>query len=201
MRKLWTPRAYLLALVVVAAAPCAAAGQARARVIEWDWKMPFRPTPVIKEATDEGRGAATYFVAVELVEVSVAGERVTVGSPFAAGDDWTRELKVRLKNVSGRHIAGAVLYLSFPEARPDGGVMASSLSYGAVKGRRRAVAPGEEFEVKRTRAEYERHRRWLAKVGDVTSVGRVALGLVIVTFEDGGMWLCQLQALDTQGGR
>lgn len=196
MRKLLKPRVCLLAFAIVVLVPCAAAGQGRERLIEWDWKSPARPAPLIKEgAGDEGPAVETYFVALELVGVFAAGEAVAVGLPFAAEDDWMKDLKVRFRNVSGKSIAGATLHLSLPEARQGGGVMTFSLGYGGPKEGRPVVAPGEEFEVTRTPAEHERQQRRLAKVGGVTGVGRVGLGFVVVTFEDGGEWSCQLQAL------
>ncbi|HWS54345.1 MAG TPA: hypothetical protein VN228_09470 [Pyrinomonadaceae bacterium] len=197
MRKLSKPRACLLALAALACVPCAAAAQARDRLIDWDWKGPSRPLPIIKESGEEGAGVETHFVAVELVEVSAAGRSVEVGSPFAAGDEWVDDLKLKFRNVSGKPIASAVVFLSYPEARHEGGVMTFSLAYGTTAAARLlpAVAPGEEFEVTRRPDEHERQRRRLAKLGGVTSVGRVGLGFVIVNFDDGGEWRAQLQAL------
>lgn len=196
MRKLSKPRACLLALVAAACLPCGAAAQSRERLLEWDWKGPSRPLPLIRESGEEAPGAETHFVALELVGVSAAGGAVEVGQPFEAGDEWVTDLKVRFRNVSGKPISGAVLFLSYPEARHEGGVMTFNLAYGtAAAARQPAVAPGEEFEMTRTPEEHERQRRRLAKLGGVTSVGRVGFGFVIVNFEDGGEWKAQLQAL------
>ena len=196
MRKLSKPRACLLAVVAAVCVPCVAAAQARERLVEWDWKGPSRPLPLIREGGEEAQGVETHFVALELVGVSAAGGAVEIGQPFAAGDDWVTDLKVRFRNVSGKPIASAVLFLSYPEARHEGGVMTFSLAYGATAAARHpAVAPGEEFEVARTIEEQERQRRRLAKLGGVESVGRVGLGFIIVNFEDGGEWSAQIQAL------
>lgn len=191
MRKVSKLRARLLACVLVAAAPLVAAGQGRERVVEYDWKGAERPAPLL----DEGRGEGvqmfeTYLSAVELVEVSAAGQAVGVGRAFGADDDWMKGLSVRLRNVSGRKIKGATLYLSLPEARHGGGAIQLSLAYEQGGGQG-GVAPGDEFDLTLAPAEHERQRARVAKLTGVKSVGRVGLGFVVIEFEDGTRWYCQ----------
>jgi hypothetical protein len=200
MRKVWKLRARLLAVAFVAAAPCLAAGQARQRVIEYDWKAPERPAPLLTESAAESVYAfETGAVAVELVGITAAGLSVGVGGPFEADDDWMKELKVRLRNVSGKNISGATLHLSLPEASYAGGVLQLSLAYqpgGEKTAGATALAPGDEFDLTLTPAEHERQRRRAAKLSGLKSVGRLGLGFLVVAFEDGTQWYCQMAGIN-----
>ncbi|HLL73151.1 MAG TPA: hypothetical protein VK363_17065 [Pyrinomonadaceae bacterium] len=133
-------------------------------------------------------------MALEVVNILVAKRPVTLGQPFEAGDDWMKDLKVRVKNVSGRPIVHVWLHFSLPEATKGEVITGFSLDYGRrvgaveLEGEQKLALPGEEFELTHSDEEYERDRRWILEWSGVTSINRVWFGKAAVRFEDETVW-------------
>jgi hypothetical protein len=165
-------------------------GQGQERTIEWHPGTAIGP--MVKGA--DGSSMAADFMALEIVNISVAGESVSLGQPFLAGADWMKGFSIRVKNISAKRIVGARLDFSLPEAK---GGLGSNLGYGRGmdmgKGAQEPsmIAPGEEFELIRTEAAYDHDQKWIAETSGITNLNRVWLGLAWVKFEDGTVWFGQ----------
>jgi hypothetical protein len=56
---------------------------------------------------------------VEIEDIAVAGKFVTIGQPFAAGDEWIKTLTARVKNVSSERLVAIQITFGFPDAGVD----------------------------------------------------------------------------------
>lgn len=129
---------------------------------------------------------------VVLTGIEVAGQQVTPGQPFAAGEGWLRGLTLRFKNASSMPIAYVEIGLSFPESRYRDGGIGQSLRYGKnfAPGNRsapdaRLLAPGEEAELTLTDEEFHAFRAFAERLNGSANFHRMQLGMARVTFADG----------------
>src|ERR1051325_896917 len=90
-------RAIALSLIIVA--PCAAVGQERERVIDWEFEKP-NLSPQIKVGDEPFK--PTDLEALAIIGIYLDKKVVTMGQPFTAADDWLKGFKMRVKNVSGK---------------------------------------------------------------------------------------------------
>jgi hypothetical protein len=100
-----------------------------------------------------GPQVPTDVVAVEIIEIKVAGVPVTLGKPFTAGEDWLRDLTVRVRNVSAKPIIWASMNFGVPETKSVRGGRTSFMGFAVeyMRGRRpkeaapamRTIMPGE----------------------------------------------------------
>lgn len=177
-------------------APCHVAAQGRERVVNW-----FRTGDAFEQAlTKDGYGktVTTDLAVFEIVAFSVGGKSVTPGRPFAAAEDWMKDLRVRARNISPKPIARASLGFLLPEARHGDGFLSVSLHFGKRLGpcvggaEPEVAAPGEEFELAMTKADYERRREWIADWTGVTSISRAEIEAVTLIFDDCTPWASAL---------
>ena len=187
--------AKLITLLVVLAFPFAAAAQGQERFIEWGWLGPGAPRAAIRQP--DGTFIPSKDVALDIVGILVDGKPVTLRQPFVAGDEWMRDLKVRVKNISGKPIIRATLGFSLPETkdRYANGVLAIDFRYGtAASGRAgeeepKMVMPGEEFELTRTRQLYEIHQKFIVEQSGLTRISRLTIATASARFDDETIWL------------
>ncbi len=125
-------------------------------------------------------------------ELKVAGQPVTPGRPFFAGEGWLRSLTVRVKNTSAKPILSVQVSFGLPEASYRAGGVGVRLRYGretATGGRAvpdtKPLLPGEEAELSFTDGEYETQRSFAERRSGVVSFTRVRLGGASVVFVDG----------------
>src|SRR2546423_10825676 len=105
----------LLAILLLAGAPVAS--QIKNRIIEWPEKSTFNS----RTNTTPDNHVIDRIDEIEIESIVVEGQSVTIGEPFAAGDDWLREISFRVKNVSNRSIKHIQITLILPEIKhgPD----------------------------------------------------------------------------------
>ncbi|HLL75884.1 MAG TPA: hypothetical protein VK421_11555 [Pyrinomonadaceae bacterium] len=185
-------RVLRLASLLLLVVPCPVAAQGRERIIDW-----FRRDDAPGQALTQdkyGKTITTDLMALEIVAVSVGGKRITPGQPFAAGDDWMKDLRVRARNISPKPIARVSLTFHLPEAKHGDAFLAVSLRFGkgvgpCVDGGEPEVAmPGEEFDLIYRKTDYEFGRQWIADLTGVTSIRRADIESVRLIFDDCVHW-------------
>lgn len=180
-----------IALSVMVVALCAAVGQERERVIDWQVEKP-NLKPNIKVGDEPYN--PTDMEALVIIGIFLDKKSVTMDQPFAASDDWLKGFKMRVRNVSGKTIVRASFNFNFPEARNGDAVLGSRLmlsddhDFSGPVGEQKAILPGGEFELTYTEKRRESERRWVAETTGVVSVTRVLLSSAAVKFEDGVWW-------------
>lgn len=180
-------------LLVLMAYPCWSLGQERERIIVLQWEAPTPPhCPVTKDIY--GKVVPSTLIALEIVNISVAGKDVALDQSFMANDEWLRDLKVRVKNVSGRPIVRVGLHFNLPEAKIGEAIAGFSLGYvkhipASVDVRELSlILPGEEVEVVFGAEEYARYMKWITERSGTTSFSRVKLSAASLTFDDYTGW-------------
>jgi hypothetical protein len=103
----------------------------------------------------DGSPMSTDVIAVEVVGFNLAGVPISVGEPFRADEDWLKNLRARLKNISEKPISQVRIIFSLPEARfqeggRDYGVGFTLTKQDAREWIRKCVQTGEPFVVNRT---------------------------------------------------
>ena len=171
-------------LFVLLAAPLAAA-QTPTRVMSWQPHTFGRLTKA-----GDGMTLSPVAEAVEIVGFKVGGSPVTLGEPFAAGDEWPKGLGVRLRNVSGQSISRAQMTFVLPESRRgEEALIGFTLrSGGAPSGNPKPIQPGEEFELSLAEGDYVNLRARIAERKDAAIINRVFITVTSVRFADGTIW-------------
>jgi hypothetical protein len=171
----------------------------RDRIISW----PVRSNDTQMRQRDGEAFANTHLEAVEIVGFEVAGVPVVPEQRFFAGEDWLKDLTVRVKNLSDRPASAIRMMFSFPESRyekngreyTDGYTLAYySLGYGegssssgfSEKG---AVMPGEEVELVCKEDQYRIDTQSALRRTGVSSISAVRFGGVRVDFSNGTIWI------------
>lgn len=181
--------------VIVAASSVSLRAQERERVIT---RVESGMVPSMN-LEPGGRQVPTDVVAVEIVEIKVAGVPVTLGKPFTAGEDWLRDLTVRVRNVSPKPIIWASMHFGVPEARLARGERKSYMGFTLeyMRGRRpkegapemKLLMPGEEAELVCFAESYTVFRQQAEKESQVKSISTLQTGGDLsVVFEDNVSW-------------
>ena len=167
---------WLTCLSLAVLSPTPVAGQTRSRLIEW-----FEVCP----------SSAVRTEVLEIVEVKAAGERVTLGRHFDAGEEWLRGLAFRVKNISAAPITDIRMGVTFPETKDGILVLAltlynpelhrSAASDGSVR-----VLPGEEIDLVLTDAQYVELRRQSDGRVPHQSLNRLGVTPTVAVKFDGG---------------
>jgi hypothetical protein len=171
-------------LSVLLATPLATA-QTQTRVILW---QPHTYGRITKAG--EGVRLSPAAEAVEIAGFTVGGSPVTLGEPFAAGDEWLKSLRVRLRNISGQTISMAQMTFVLPESRRgEGAMIGFTLRYSAARSNsREPIRPGEEFELSLSGEDYEKLRARVAERKDAAIINRLFITVTSVRFADGTSW-------------
>lgn len=171
-------------LFVLLATPPAAA-RTQTRVISWQPHTYGRITKA-----DEGVRLSPVAEAVEIAGFTVGGSPVTLGEPFAAGDEWLKSLRVRLRNISGQTISRAQMTFVLPESRRgEEAVIGFTLRYSAARSNSLApIQPGEEFELSLGGEDYEKLGARIAERKDAAIINRLFITVTSVRFADETVW-------------
>lgn len=176
------PHAGVLFMLLVA--PLAAA-QTQTRLISW---QPHTYGRITKAG--EGVRLSPVAEAIEIVGFAVGGSPVTLGEPFAAGDEWVKSLRVRVRNISGQTISSAQMTFVLPGSRTGGrAVIGLTLRYGGARANNlQPVQPGGEFELSLAEADYEKLREQIAERREPEIINRLFITVTSVGFADGTRW-------------
>ena len=150
-------------------------GQQREKIVDWH---PFRVGSDAK--------------VLEIVDVKVDGESITMGSPFTADEDWLDTLTFRVRNVSGKVIDNFAFGVAFPELaiNSDGpGAPGFTIGYGGEfprnAGRGKVVLPDEEVDLKLPAEEIKGMRRASERTLGTPNLNKVTIAAGLLTFQDG----------------
>lgn len=147
----------------------------------------------------DGSTAPSNLNMIEVIGFTVAGAPVTLGQRFRADDDWLKNLRVKVKNVSGKSISHLHLVMGLPEAKfvKDGRdySMGFALEYIAESKARDAdpkmkiVLPGDEVELVYFEPPNLSLRQQILNQTGVTSITLLQYsGDMKVFFLDGSFW-------------
>ncbi len=171
------PRRTACAIVVLLALASFARAQSQNRVIE---------------VYDETNAPET--TSLQVVEIKVGAQEVTLGQPFMADDDWLQNLSVRIKNVSDRTINVLPVTLGFSELTPGkGGDIVITIMRGLYgngsevrepSDERKPIVPGEEMLLTFTEKQLCIIRELAARKG-ITPTRIKFVPSAYVTFENG----------------
>jgi hypothetical protein len=149
-----------------------APGQQQEKIVDWH---PFR--------------AATEAKVLEIVDVKVNGESVTMGSPFTASEDWLVTLTFRVRNVSGKVIDNFAFGVAFPELEVNGVSPGFTIGYGGDfprnAGRGKLMLPDEEVDLKLPADEIKGMRRAGERTLGTSDLGKVTIAAGLLTYQDG----------------
>ena len=105
-----------------------ATAQTQTRLISW---QPHTFGRITRAA--DGARLSPVAEALEIVGFTVEGEAITLGEPFAAGNEWLKSLRVRVRNISGQTLNRAQMYFVLPESRTEEGrTISLTLKYGNI---------------------------------------------------------------------
>ena len=135
LRRLWLVSAFVL-LATTSVVP-----QSKNRVLQWG-ELPFSSSNTIGAP---GTQVLAQIEALEIKDISVAGKSISIGQPFAAGDDWLMSLTLRVKNISDQSFSSIQINLILPEIMPGGPLV--PLCHGC-RDPGKGIKPGDEFEMK-----------------------------------------------------
>jgi hypothetical protein len=178
---------FLFVTVAVVTLTTISLAQTRERLVDW------RPLPIHVDSRFNGQ--PTQWEPLALLEVASTGHSIVCGEPFVADVNWVKELRFRIRNVSGKTIKFVRIYVELPEAKLKGNGFAFSLEYGketsdGVKlsyGPERLL-PGSEIELAIRAATYDHFRDLIAKESGATDFTKVFIGMTYIRFDDGAIW-------------
>ena len=144
---------------------------------------------------EDGRAIPSDIKALEIIEVKVMRQPITIGQTFTAEGDWLKSLTLRVKNISGKPIRSIRVLFTLPEAKYNGGSMGFSLEYGKELssgfgyGGPKTIMPEEEVELARNEQRYSLEQKGIAKRTGRADFRKVLISNMVVLFEDGMVWM------------
>jgi hypothetical protein len=167
----------LLALILFTTGP--AFSQSQNKVIEW-MKNPFG------NHTEKVEARSKRIEIIEIEDVSVDGNSITLGEPFAADADWIRRIGFRVRNVSPQAVNSIQIHVYLPEFKRQPYV---DYCYGCANGVK-ALLPGEEVTVNGLLF-YDWARDIIGgQGGDIKIISRASIRDIQIYRSDGQMLIC-----------
>lgn len=129
------------------------------------------------------------------IELTLGGKSLKFGEKFSDDEDWLSHLCIRLKNLHSTSLVFARLYLSFPETRATGNVMAFPLSFGRNPrapidlGEPKRLAPEKTAEIRLSQEEYSHLKGFLERRHAMASITHSGLQIEEIQFVDGSIWI------------
>ena len=164
----------LCAAVFILSLPFLASGQQQDRVVDWQSVIINSEAKIL-----------------EIVDIKVAGESITIGHIFTASEAWLNTLTFRVRNISGKTIRHFGFGVAFPEIDANGPTPMFSITYyGAestksVASARKLLMPDEEVDLKLPEDQLEIMRQVSMKLTGTANLSKVNILPGLVGFEDG----------------
>src|SRR5258705_348023 len=164
----------MICAVITLSLPFLVFGQQQDRVVDW------QPVLINSEAK-----------VLEIVDMKVAGESITIGHLFTAKEAWLNTLTFRVRNISGKTIKDFGFGVAFPEINANGRTPMFSIKfYGAEStkgdaGPRKLLMPDEEVDLKLADDQLQVMRQVSMKLTGASNLSKVNILPGLVTFEDG----------------
>ena len=105
---------------------------------------------------------------------------------FIAAEDWPKDIRVRLKNVSGKPLTGFQMYIYLKPS--SGEMMFSAYLTGTKRLEHTAIDPGEEIEAKVDGDSRDRAIIRFSRYGGELVTAEVRLSIGLVGFAPGLYW-------------
>jgi hypothetical protein len=176
--------ARMTALALILFAASFSSSQTPSKVIEWQLK----PMGSNNERWAAGTQLFKVLDRVEIQSVAV-GNAITIGQPFAADDDWLKNLVIRVRNVSGQQVTAIQVTLILPEmdhSSPDVVYCYGCAPTEKVKG----VSAGETVELKMLGGGfYDWVKGRTAERGGISHISRAQIREMFVTLPDNTHWV------------
>jgi hypothetical protein len=170
-----------LALTLLAATPLIS--QTQTAVVEWS----RHPIGSNKESVAPGLRLSRQIEGVEIEEILVGGQPITVGEPFSADDDWLKTLSLRVRNVSNQRLVAIQLTVVLPEmsnASPD-----VVYCYGcAAAEKQKGMMPGEEAELKILGGGFYDWVKGRSVEKGISRITKAEIHHMYATLPDGAQW-------------
>jgi hypothetical protein len=135
---------------------------------------------------------------IEITDIKVNGQSVSLNKAFSADDDWLRNLVMSVRNKSDKVISYASINLRFPRPPSSQEVPAiHDMSYGnsALTTRQPSpqdpvvgISPGEIVEIRLSNQQFVALRDFLSAIKYSSSIERIDLGVGHIIFADDTMW-------------
>ncbi len=164
----------MICAVITLSLPFLVFGQQQDRVVDW------QPVLINSEAK-----------VLEIVDMKVAGESITIGHLFTANEAWLNTLTFRVRNISGKTIKDFGFGVAFPEINANGRTPMFSIKYYGAEstkgdaGPRKRLMPDEEVDLKLAEDQLEVMRQVSMKLTGTSNLSKVNILPGLVTFEDG----------------
>ena len=177
------PPAIATTLVVSIFAVLPVFSQTQTKTVEWA-KDPLSSHHV---KTVPNIRALDQIDGIEIEAVLFDGKPITIGQPFAAYDDWLRDISFRVKNVSSQKMLRIQLDIVPPELQKGVQVV---YCYGcAPTEKEKGVIPGEEVELKMLGGNfYGWVRDRIVETGSISRITRAQIREMIVSLPDDLRW-------------
>lgn len=155
--------------------------QTQSKVLEWQTER-----LVVRRA--DGAQEFRILDRVEIESFSV-GEPITIGQPFTAGDDWLKDLVIRVRNVSGQHLTSIQMTLVLPQMLP--GSPDVVYCYGcALAEKAKGIAVGESVDLKMIGGPfYDFVKTRAAEKGGISQIHKAQIREMFVTLPDSTHWI------------
>ena len=118
------------------------AAQTQQKALLW----PDHPRGSHNERTRAPNQVFKQLVAIEIQDINLAGKSIAIGEPFAADEDWLRDLTFRVKNVSDKDLMGIQITLILSELKKP--IQVPYVSGCRHDKNQPCIRPGDEVELR-----------------------------------------------------
>lgn len=162
---------------------------------------PVTNFPVSDRIQKNGSLIPTDMRAITIVSMIAGGKKVLPGESFDAPTDWLKDLRLEVKNISGRPIKKLNIGFVLPETRTADRSMGFSLGYAngpiiktASTGNAPElplIKPGNVVTLYRTEAEYLNSTQLIQQRSGLSDFSGATFTTATVVFDDGTVWISQ----------